>query len=491
MKRILISSLLLLGSLFYAQKNSLLNAEFWKSKPDVEKVKKEITGGNDPFEFNSNAFDPTTLSINNRASTDVILFMLEQSKTKDKLTHDGRTYLHWAAMSGNKEVISYLLKKGYDPKILDTKGLTPLSFASYFGLADAEIFSLFFQNGVDPKAKYRNGANILLLSIGNDKDGSLEKLFKSKGLSVDSKDDLGRTAFDYAASFGNIDVLKSLRAKNIKATDYAIINAAQGTRNKTNGIEMYQYLIDEVKLNPKVTNEEGISALQIVSRKPNQKEIITYLLAKGVDPNQKDKEGNNALMSAAGNKDIENIKLILPKIKDVNAININGESALTEAVKSGSAETVSLLLDNKADVNVKDAKGNNLAYHAIQSYSPGRGNAKDDLTEKLDILQSKGVNISAAQPDGNTLLHTAIAKNNLSLLKKLEAYKIDVNAINKENMTALHKATLIAQNDEILKYLLSLGAKKDIKTEFDETAYDLALENEYLKKNNTSIEFLK
>jgi uncharacterized protein len=42
-----------------------------------------------------------------------------------------------------------------------------------------------------------------------------------------------------------------------------------------------------------------------------------------------------------------------------------------------------------------------------------------------------------------------------------------------------------------MNYLISIGAKKDIKTEFDETAYALAKENETLTKNNISVEFLK
>ena len=79
----------------------------------------------------------------------------------------------------------------------------------------------------------------------------------------------------------------------------------------------------------------------------------------------------------------------------------------------------------------------------------------------------------------------------MDLLKKLSDLKIGVNSVNKESMTALQKAALVAKDDAILKYLVFLGANKAIKTEFDETAYDLASENESLKNNNISIDFLK
>ena len=43
----------------------------------------------------------------------------------------------------------------------------------------------------------------------------------------------------------------------------------------------------------------------------------------------------------------------------------------------------------------------------------------------------------------------------------------------------------------MLKYLHSIGAKQEPKTNCDETAYDLASENESLAKNNISLTFLK
>ena len=68
---------------------------------------------------------------------------------------------------------------------------------------------------------------------------------------------------------------------------------------------------------------------------------------------------------------------------------------------------------------------------------------------------------------------------------------IDINAANKEGFTALHKAAMLGKDDVVLKYLISLGAKKDIKTSFSETAFDLASENENFSKQNISLAFLK
>lgn len=119
------------------------------------------------------------------------------------------------------------------------------------------------------------------------------------------------------------------------------------------------------------------------------------------------------------------------------------------------------------------------------------GPRPDDFDSKLTLLQQKGLDVKTPQPNGNTLYHLAVAKNDLGLVKKIEPLQIDVNARNKEGMTALHKAAMIAKDDTMMKYLLSIGAKKDIATNFKETAFDLATENETLAKNNVSINFLK
>ena len=139
-----------------------------------------------------------------------------------------------------------------------------------------------------------------------------------------------------------------------------------------------------------------------------------------------------------------------------------------------------------------DAEGNNLAFYLLQSYSPqGNQQGGDAFGAKLKLLQDAGFNLSTPQKDGNTLYHLAIARNDIGLLKKIEALKVDVNAKNKEGLTPLHKAAMVSKDDAILKYLLTIGAQKEATTSFKETAFDLAKENEYFSKTNVSVDFLK
>lgn len=496
MKKNIFISFALIATLFVSaqQKNILLEQSFWKNAPDVTAVKEEIAKGNNPAEANANAFDVVVMAINNDAPLASIKFLLDRpGNPLNKSTHDNRIYLHWAAYRGNTELVEYLIAKGSDVNFEDSHGTTPLVFAAGNGLLNQGVSEAFFKAGIDPKKKYSDGANLLLLAIPFDKDLTFSDYLITKGLSLKDVDANGNTAFDYAARTGNITLLKKLKEKGVKHTDNALLIATQGTRRETTPLETYKYLIEEVKIKPVFANKSSNNVLHLLASKPNQTDIINYFLAKGVDVNKVNNDGNTPFMIAAGARENGVLELLLPKAKNINLQNLKGESALTMAVRSGTPEAVALLLNKGADVNVKDKDGNNLGVYLVQAYRPaGRdANANDPFDAKIKLLQDKGLNLAAAQKDGSTLYHFAAAKNDLGLLKKLAALNIDVNAKNKDGMTALHKAAMVAKDDTILKYFISIGAKKDITTEFDESAYALAKENESLTKNNVSVEFLK
>jgi ankyrin repeat protein len=492
MKRILVLLLALAPAFLQAQNNTLLGAEFWKTQPDLATVKAEIAKGNNPAEANRGNFDVVTMAINNNAKTDVIKYLIEQEgNSVKKKTHDGRIYLHWAASRGNVEIVNYLLQKGSDINFGDDRGTIPMVFAIGNGQTNKEVYEAFFKAGNNPKQKFQNGTSLLLLAIANDKELLLSDYLVTKGLAYSDTDELGRTAFDYAARSGNLELLKKLKAKGVKNTQQALLLAAQGGRSGAASLDVYKYLVEELKIPAAATGENGETVLHHLVRKPKQEEQINYFLSKGVDINKADKSGNTAFMVVANTRNTELAKSLLPKVKNINTVNNKGETALLLSVQNSSSEMVGLLLENGASTAVVSKEGN-LGYYLVQSYrAPRAGELADDFSKKLVLLQAKGVDLSAPQPDGNTLYHLAVAKNELALFKALEPLKIDVNAKNKESMTALHRAAMMAKDDAILKYLLSLGAKKELLTELDETAFDLAKENEYLTEQKITIDFLK
>ncbi|SDG21914.1 Ankyrin repeat [Dyadobacter soli] len=494
--------------------NTLMSADFWKTKPSVAQVKAEIAKGNSPSKPDAASWDPTARAILNGAPLETIQFMVEQEGNGvKKKTHHSASYLHWAAARGNAELVGYLIGKGSDVHLTDSHGASVIGNAAANGNQDKGVYEALFKAGVSPKAKYENGATVLMLGVAADPDLTLTDYFISKGLSITDKDEYGRTVADYAARTGNRELIEKLIKRGVKPTGHALFFATQGSRMSSNGIDAYKYLVETLKLDPKTISKDGATVLHQLIRRPNA-EVIAYFVNQGVDLNKADNEGNTLLMLAASGRDVQLVEqTLLPKIKNINAKNDKGESALTKAIATGSSEMVALLLKNGADVKVVDKDQNNLAYHWFESYREvsggpagpmpgaparegerggnGRERAGQEFDKKLELLKNAGLDVSAPQQNGSTLFHLAVAKGNEKLFEKASALGANINAQDKEGATPLHKAALTAKDDKILKALIALGAKKELKTEFGETAYDLAKDNNFLADSKVTLDFLK
>ncbi|WP_405571920.1 ankyrin repeat domain-containing protein [Winogradskyella sp. Asnod2-B02-A] len=473
----------------FAQHNVFLNREFWNTKPTVKIVETKIKEGNNPAEANGNNFDGVVYAILQEIPIETIIYLISQKGNDvNKLTHDGRTYAFWAAYKGNDELVQYLLENGAKTNITDDKGNSIINFAAGSGQQNTKVYDLVIKYGLDlQKDLNPDGANALLLAAPNDPDFKLVTYFQSKGLDINSVDNQGNGIFNYVAKKGQIESLNALLKRGIKGTDEVFIFAANGARGTTNGIEVYNYL-ESVGLNPNVTNEEGVSPLHILAAKSKDLDVIKFLLDKGLKVSAKDLKGNNALMYAASNNSIETVKLLADNLKNYEETNNNGQSALTLAVGGNSSDVVEFFIDKGSKTDIIDNEGNNLVYYLIDSYSTRR---KEAFSQKMELLKTNKVDLTKLQKNGNTWFHLAVEKNSIDLLKLALEMHQDINTKNSEGNTALHLAALKATDDAILKFLIEHGAKKELVTDFEESAYDLAQENELLKKNNISIEFLK
>lgn len=495
-KVICITTVVLSNSLFLfgQKKNDLIDRKFWNEKPTLEVVKKKIAEGHDPVAFDANQFDATTLAINTKAPNTIILHLLNiKGNDPNKITHDGRTYMFWAAWQGNTEVMEYLVKNGTNLKHLDEKGSTIMVFAAMNGQKDPKIFDYLIKNGSDIKAeKSKGGANVLLLTSPFLSSLNDTKYFTGKGLDLTSTDDKGYNIFAYASNGGNTVFLDELikagidPKANAKDGGNAFIKATQASRFHTNNLEFYQYL-EKLGINPNTSTESGQNPLHNLARTKDGA-IVDYFISKGVNVNQPNADGNTPLMlAAAGQKDMEIFTKFFDKGQKWNHKNKEGQTALTYALMSNSTKVCLLLIGAGATGTVIDKDGNNLSYYLVRYYDN-----KEDYDAKLKMLYTFGFAHDKTQGNENTLYHIAVLYKKTEVLKAIASDpSININSLNKDGLSPLHLAASSDEDGSLLKLLLELGANKSLATEFGETAYDLAAENELLKANKVDLSFLK
>lgn len=472
--------------------NIFLDRAFWKTNPSIETVEQKIGEGNSPTALNPYGFDAVTYAILAETNNKTIKHLLsKKGNDVNKLTHDKRTYVFWAAYKGNLELVKYLIDNKARLDLKDSHHFSPLTFAAVAGQTNTKIYDLFIENGIDIKTDLdEKGANALLLLIGHLKDFKLIDYFESKGLSLNSTDAHGNGAFNYTAYKGNKTMLellikKGLPYKNLSANgDNAILAATIGSRSGYNPLSFITYL-EGLGINPNITNKDGITPLHNIAYGNKDLNTFNYFLSKGVNANQIDNQGNTALIKAAGNNSLEVIKLLASKTKDINHTNKNGESALIKAMNN-KVEVVNYLLEEGANVSVVDKAGNDLGYHLFKTFNEKE---KDSFQEKLAALENKGLTFEKPQKDGNTLYHLAVKKQSLPMMDFIKKYSININAKNNKGLTALQEAVMTAKDLSLVNYLIKNGASKTVTTDFDETLYDLAQENEALKHVN--LNFLK
>jgi ankyrin repeat protein len=479
-----------------AQKtNEFLSRAYWKTNPTIMDIDKQIADGNDITELDSNMFDAVSIALIEKVDNQTIKYLLsKKGNNVNKLTHDGRTYIFWAAYKDNLEMMEFLVKKGAKIDIIDSHGYSVMNFAAVTGQLNTKLYDFCITHGKNVlKETNDNGANALLLVAPFAEDFTIIEYFVSKGISLKSTDTRGNGIFNYTAKSGNIPLLKLLVDKGVdyktlsKKGENAIIFASRGLRKKVNTLEAFKYFVS-LDIVSNITTNSGETPLHSLAYKSEDIAVFKYFIAQGVALNQADDKGNTGFINASSQNTKEVVQYLSQYVKEINHKNKDGKTALTYAVHKNSPEVVAFLLEKGAEVNVLDKEKNNLTYYLLRNF-----NSEKPLrfNEKLALLQKKGFDVLKPQSNGNTLFHLALDTNNLSLVKYANSLGVNVNQKNKEGISPLHVAAMKAKNTEILKYLISIGADKSQKTDFEESVYNLAQENEILQREKININFLK
>ena len=129
------------------------------------------------------------------------------------------TGAHLAAYFGLTEMMSTLIKKGYQLDCKDTNGRTPLSWATENGRE--AMVELLLERGADLESKDAEYGQTPLSWAAENGHEAVVKLLLERGADVDSKNEWGRTPLSWAAENGHEAVVELLleRGADLESKD--------------------------------------------------------------------------------------------------------------------------------------------------------------------------------------------------------------------------------------------------------------------------------
>lgn len=249
----------------------------------------------------ANGFAPTT------ANFECVKTLLENGADVNAIGTDQEvSYLNKAVELKDLTAITYLLQKGANPNSSSSNG-NPYLF-DFIEKEDIEMLRLFIAYNANIRWKNKANQNPLDYAIQLDRKEIIE-LLRAKGAKT-SKEEI---AYEAAIVEEIKSVIKLIEEKNttqIKAiwAKYPDMTFDEKTYKKlyalsieANDLELLEVLYDK-KVNPNMAlNFEEQNAVHLAVLQSNL-DLVTLLVAKGVDPNKTDAKGNKPIFYAKSRK---------------------------------------------------------------------------------------------------------------------------------------------------------------------------------------------
>ncbi|XP_067115088.1 caskin-1 [Osmerus mordax] len=240
---------------------------------------------------------------------------------------DGLSALHYAALSGNRDLLSLLLEAQATVDIKDNKGMRPLHYASWQG--KTEPMKMLLKAGSSVNGQSEEGQIPLHLSAQHGHYDGSEMLLQHQSNPCLS-DAARKTPLDLACEFGRVGVVQLLLSSNMCAA----------------------------MLEPKPSDPTGVSPLHLAA-KNGHIDVIRLLIQAGIDINRQSESGT-ALHQAALCGKTEVVRLLLDSGISAGVRNTLCQTALDIVnqftTTQASREIKQLLRDASAAMQVRALK---------------------------------------------------------------------------------------------------------------------------------------
>jgi uncharacterized protein len=413
---------------------------------------------------------------------------------------DGMTALHWAVRADDAQTAQMLIRAGANVKAVSRYGIAPIILAAQNG--NAAIVEMLLKAGADPNTVQSEGESVLMTAArtGNP---TVVRALVGAGAKVNAAEGWqGQTPLMWAASENNAAAVKMLvelgadknaRSKLLSFPEFKFETSGMVVTVLPRGswtplmyaardgaIDAVATLADE-RADLNLQDPDGTTALMLAIINAHF-DTAAMLIEKGADVNVVDSTGTGALYAAV---DMHTMPPMLsrpsPKLVD----------------KIDASDVVKLLLARGANPNARLKRPVIGRHHTPtgdatlgEGTTPLARAAKSNDLALMRMLFDAGADPTLTLKDRTTVAMIAAAggavvgayavgipvteASSLEAIKLCMDHGVDINAFNTNGQTAVHSAVARGATS-VVQFLADNGAKLDMKDKQGRTPLDVAL----------------
>lgn len=386
---------------------------------------------------------------------------------------EGESALFNAVLKEKPKLALFLVRHGIDVNIVNNEGRNALFNAILLGADNLEVIEKMIRKGIDLSLADKNGFNIvheILMVYKMIKKPMEEEETKSKYRLVKPS----RNYFKLMSVLMEYDLPINDPLKDGQSLLY-------------HEVAKRSYLTIEFLIksgaNLNVPNEEGQTILfKTLYGGVSNIKMIEYLIEKGADIEHRDYEERTII------DEIVDIILIQQNMKKpnhrrfldikpdesyfgvlkrllaykplINKAKSNGRTIIFDLVHYNDFELLKLFLNSDIDINRMDDEHKTplciMVEHGLTLSNPQE---REEFIKRLSFILKYRVNVNAVDHDGRTILHKAVIADDIEVIEKLvSSKKVDLHIKDKQGRNALHH-TQWKGNAKIARLLIASGAK--------------------------------
>ncbi len=383
----------------------------------------------------------------------MVRFLLDNGASINHKNSENRTIIQDVALEGDFKMFKVLMAFDPDLNLTDSYGKTVL-FDAVEG-ENEQILSEIVSRVDDINILDENNRTVLFSAVLK-KNPKLAEIIINAGINVNQIDDDGQNVLFNTIIPGkrNIPILRALIKKEIDLN-------VRDNQGKTIFDEIFR-IFSMQKLSPKELTGKNVH----IDSKDNYLQVITLLVASGLDVNRVDENGDSIVRKLIRNQDFDGVLFLIKCGIDINTRDEDGKTILHHELLKGNSniKMIDFLIKNGASVEIEDNFKKAPYEYLIDIILIQRNEKRQDINnfihynedENYEILLKKFLmykpNLEKTKPDGRNLLFDVLRYNEFELLKILFAYGMNPNVTDIDGKTPL--SVLVEEGLELKDNLL-------------------------------------